>query len=330
MKNLREALVWNKERNGVRCNLCNFRCFVARDKPGKCKVRVNRGNRLFATFGLLDGLEFRRIEKSNAFHFLPGSDALFVSFHAPKEWQIPFELVKPSKRKVTPESLVKYAERKKSRAIVYTGIEPTLAFEFVRRTARLARRVNMKNVFVTMGMISEEAIKKFVRYIDAVVVHFFASGNKSFMKSFTLLKNPRPVYRTLLRFAKYRVHLEICNTIIPQIGDNLDDCRKLAQWIISKLNAEVPLHMLRFYPYDKLQDLPMTSLETLERCASVAKASGLRYVYMGKLVEHTDWENTYCYNCRELLIERKAGKVVRVSLHKDRCPVCGVKINVIL
>jgi len=50
-------------------------------------------------------------------------------------------------------------------------------------------------------------------------------------------------------------------------------------------------------------DRPATPVATLVRAREIGRQAGLRYVYVGN-IPGEEGENTYCYACRELLIER--------------------------
>ncbi|WP_238985487.1 hypothetical protein [Nitrosococcus halophilus] len=50
-------------------------------------------------------------------------------------------------------------------------------------------------------------------------------------------------------------------------------------------------------------DKSITPVTTLNRAMKIGKAVGLRYVYQGN-VPGEGGENTYCYQCQRLLIER--------------------------
>jgi pyruvate formate lyase activating enzyme len=76
-------------------------------------------------------------------------------------------------------------------------------------------------------------------------------------------------------------------------------------------------------------ELPPTPVSTLEKCIEESNKAGLRYVYIGNVPGH-DAENTYCYNCREQLITRFGTSIKKVNIAKDRCPNCGLKINILI
>lgn len=330
-------MLWHKERNGVRCELCARLCFIAKGKRGFCLVRINKNNKLYSlNYGKLCSVNVDPIEKKPMFHFYPGSKTLSIASVGCNfrcqfccNWQISHGMDSAPEEiegeDYTPDQIVELAEKKNCRSISYTYTEPTMFFEFAFQTAKLAHRSNIMNTFVTNGYMTEDAIKKISKHLDAATVDFKASADPEFYKKFMSVPDVKPIFNSLKRMKKQRIFIEITNLIIPQIGDSVEACRKLAQWI-SELDSDIPFHILQFHPSHKLLELPLTSTATLERCIQEARKTGLRYVYIGNVYEHPD-ENTYCYNCRELLIERSGMRVKKIHLIKDRCPTCGLRIN---
>jgi pyruvate formate lyase activating enzyme len=75
-----------------------------------------------------------------------------------------------------------------------------------------------------------------------------------------------------------------------------------------------------------MKDLTATPLQKLEKFAADAKTVGLRYPYIGEW--GSKFENTYCYNCRNVVIERTGSFINKMNLDNNRCPNCGFKINI--
>lgn len=325
-----EAQIWRKERNGIRCELCAVNCFISRDKIGVCGMRKNIGNNLFTSNNLLKALVIDTVEKRPLFHFYPGIKSLSISGDSPENWRIEHDRLPRVSRNMTPEQVVKMAEKEGVKVISYTYNEPTLFFEYMSKVAKLAHRSNIKNVLSTTGVISEEAVKRIAKYIDAAVVNFKASGNPEFMASHQVIRKPELIFAAMNQLKKQRVHIEVTNTIIPQIGDNLESCTRLAEHIVAELAPTVPFHILQFHPSGKFADLPFTPMSTLEAFAKEASRAGLRYVYIGNLIEPNEAESTFCYNCRELLIQRISGILKKNVMQKDRCPSCGVRIDIVV
>jgi pyruvate formate lyase activating enzyme len=66
----------------------------------------------------------------------------------------------------------------------------------------------------------------------------------------------------------------------------------------------------------------------LEKCADEARKAGLRFVYISNVPKNPN-QNTYCHNCREPLIIREGLSVRKINLSGNRCPNCGLGINVV-
>ena len=76
----------------------------------------------------------------------------------------------------------------------------------------------------------------------------------------------------------------------------------------------------------QLENLPATPVETLIKAREIAIAEGINYVYIGNVPGRAA-SNTYCPNCKALLIERKGYYVALNRVGKDgRCDLCGHKI----
>jgi len=337
-KDLQEAMFWTKERGKVKCNLCVKGCLIPEGKVGYCLVRKNIGNKLYSTnYSKVVATDVDFIEKKPFFHFYPNSNTLSVSCSGPvltsqfsEIWQINHDkLPIVSEKEYSPEDIITLAEKRNCKSITFTYVEPTVYFEFMYRTFKLAHRSNIKTTLVTNGYMTEDPVKKLCKYLDAVSFNVKASMNIEYMKKFTVLQDENHIYDTLKIFKKHRAHIEIANLIIPQIGDNIELCEKLADWINGELGGDVPFHLLQFIPDPSLTELPQTPMSTLERCAEVCRKAGLRYVYLSNVPQHQD-ESTYCYNCREVLIYRVASTVKKINLVKDRCPNCGVRINLVV
>lgn len=328
-------MLWLKEGNKIRCELCARRCVIPEGKEGFCRVRLNKKGVLYAlNYGRIVSMDVDPIEKKPLYHFYPGSSTLSISSVGCNfkcqfciNWELS-QFEKMTGKTYTPEDIIKIANNKGIKIIAYTYSEPTMFFEFAYRVSRIAKRYNIKNVFVTNGYITSEAIKKIGKYLDAVTVDLKASGNPEFYKKYMGVPDVRPIFSALRNFQKHRVFIEISNLIIPKVGDNPEDNHKLVEWIIDNLDSSIPYHILGFMPCYSMTDLPPTTLDILERFASDAQEVGLRYPYIGN-IWGSRFENTYCYNCGQPVIERTGIFVNKITLDNDRCPNCGFKINLV-
>jgi pyruvate formate lyase activating enzyme len=116
--------------------------------------------------------------------------------------------------------------------------------------------------------------------------------------------------------------------LIPGYNDKKDIILEMVRWIRENLGKETPLHFSAYYPAYKM-NAPPTEIKTLEMAAEIAE-NYLDYVYIGN-VRH-EKENTFCPNCKELLIKRFGFFVEKINLEEKNknfyCPNCGHKIPI--
>ncbi len=227
-----------------------------------------------------------------------------------------------------PEKVVVAAKENDCQGISYTYTEPTIFFEYAFDTARLAHKQGFFNTFVTNGYMTPEAVQLVAPVLDAATVDFKGGGDPKFYRKFSAVPSVEPIYDSLMEMKKHRIHIEITNLVIPKIGDSMERIRELAMWIGDNLGEDTPFHLLRFNPNYQMTDIPSTSLKMLEQACEVSRKMGLNYVYMGNVPGHR-YENTYCPNCRELLIKRFSFEIEKWRVTKNmRCPACGHTIAI--
>jgi pyruvate formate lyase activating enzyme len=95
------------------------------------------------------------------------------------------------------------------------------------------------------------------------------------------------------------------------------------------MGSDVPLHLSRFYPQYKFSHIPPTPVETLLRAREIARAEGIRYVYVGN-VPGEGYEDTVCPNCGKAVIKRVGYSVTSWNIDADHhCKHCGEPIPVV-
>jgi len=332
---MKEAMFYKKLKDSVKCGTCNRECVIPEGQLGFCRVRKNIKGILYSlTYGKICSIGIDPIEKKPLYMFASGSHALSIStvgcnFNCKFccNYQISQKWTDINGEEYTPKDIVDLAESYKCQGISYTYTEPTVQFEFAYDAAKLASKKGLYNMFVTNGYTRPEAIKEISRYLDAVTVDFKGSANPNFYKKFSQVPKVQPIFDALLAYKGNKVYIEVTDLLIPKIGDNLEDFKKLCKWIVDNLGNETPFHILQFFPTHELSDLPRTPLETLEKAYGIAKKEGMRYVYLGNVSHKT--ESTYCPSCGNLVIERTIMGVTGFFLKKDlKCPRCGNKIPI--
>ena len=110
------------------------------------------------------------------------------------------------------------------------------------------------------------------------------------------------------------------------LADELDAGRPLSPTQIGRLKQElgddVPLHFTAFHPDYRMMDRQPTPPETLFQARDIAIDSGLKYVYVGNVLD-VQRESTYCPGCGALLIERRRYDVGAYELDRNQCRFCG-------
>ena len=90
----------------------------------------------------------------------------------------------------------------------------------------------------------------------------------------------------------------------------------------NNIDKNIPLHFTRFFPDYKFNNVEPSPVMILEEAHSIAKQQGLKYVYLGNVFGHP-LENSYCYECDELLIERTGYGIELKFFQGNKCFTCG-------
>jgi pyruvate formate lyase activating enzyme len=328
-----EALLYEKVEGGkVRCNLCWHRCLVRPGGRGICGVRENQDGTLVSlVYGKAIARHVDSIEKKPLFHFLPGSRSYSIAT-AGCNFKCRFcqnsEIAQmPGDRNglilgenLPPERVVKEALAAGCASISYTYTEPTVYFEYARDCARLAVEAGLRNVFVTNGYMTPEAVELVSPWLSAANVDLKAMSAK-FYKDLCQAVHEN-VLTTLKRLREAGVLVEVTTLLIPGWNDGIDELRRLADFLCQTLGPETPWHVSRFHPAYRLLDALPTPAASLVQACRAGKEAGLRYVYMGN-VPGLGGEDTFCHNCQELLVQRTGFTVRKNTLVKGACPACG-------
>ncbi|MBN1664266.1 MAG: AmmeMemoRadiSam system radical SAM enzyme [Deltaproteobacteria bacterium] len=333
---MKEAILYDKiKNNDVRCRLCAHRCTIKPSGRGICGVRQNLEGVLYTSvYGLVCAANIDPIEKKPLFQVLPGSKSFsiatvgcnfsctFCQNHDIS--QMPRQAGRVAGRSSTPREIVDACIRSGCRSISYTYTEPTVFFEFALDTAKLAHEKGIKNIFVTNGYMTEDALDAISGYLDAANVDL-----KSFSDEFYKQRcgaRLKPVLNSLKKMKSMGVWVEVTTLLIPTLNDGNDDLMAIAEFIRS-LGVETPWHISRFHPQYQVLDLPMTPHQSIQGAFNIGKEAGLKYVYTGN-VPGDAGENTLCARCGELLIERNGYFIKRNTLQDgSSCPRCRSKLD---
>jgi len=332
---IQEAMLYDKLTDkGVRCYLCAHRCTIKPDRRGICGVRENRDGILYSlVYGTIIAENVDPIEKKPFFHVYPGSksysiatcgcnfNCAFCQNHEIS--QMPRSTSMIMGEDVSPAAIVAQAKKSGSKTIAYTYTEPTVYFELAYETAKIANSEGISNVFVSNGFLTEEAMEKIKPYLAAANVDLKSFRNEFYRKYCGA--RLQPVLDALRKMKELGIWVEITTLLIPSLNDTDDELQDIAGFIAA-LGKETPWHISRFHPQFKMLDTQVTPVSSLHRAVEIGKQAGLKYVYSGN-VPGDEGENTYCFHCHRLLIERFGFRIITNNLHGNKCKHCGTILD---
>ncbi len=330
----KEAMLYQKKENGaVHCKLCAHFCKIEDTEKGVCGVRYNLGGTLYTmTYGRTIARHIDPIEKKPLYHFLPGSRSYSMAaagcnFRCDfcQNWEI--SQIKGDAEPglpghpLTPEEIVNEATENRCESISYTYTEPTIFFEYAYDTAKLAKKADLKNVFVTNGYMTRDALDTIAPYLDAANVDLKA-WQDDYYKGHCQAR-VKPVLQTIRHMKELNIWVEVTTLVIPEENDSREDLEAIAGFI-SEVGNDIPWHISRFHPDYRFTNRPATPVETLRMAREIGKNAGLRYVYLGNVAGDN---NTYCPQCAKPVVRRPVGIAGEINMRDGKCVSCGGAIE---
>ncbi len=328
----KEAYFYASAEGTVQCLTCPHECELDPGDRSICRSKVNIGGKLYSiAYGNPCAAHVDPIEKKPLFHFYPKT-WIFSLAEAGcnfrclncQNWEISQSRPEDVEyMELFPDEVIYHTKKMGLRSIAYTYSEPVSYYEYMHDIAKLAHQEGIKNVMVSNGFINKEPLLELCKYLDGASVNL-----KSFSdRLYQCLNGGRlePVLRTFKILKEQGVWFEIVNLVVPTYTDDPDMVKRMCDWILRELGPDHPLHFLRFFPQYKLTMLPPTPVSVLEEFREIALKEGIWYVYIGNVPGHPG-TNTYCHNCKKLLIKREGYYIPEINIVNGRCKFCGEKI----
>lgn len=335
--NKKEALFYKKiDEKTIQCMLCSRNCVLSDGMWGFCKARKPQGGKHYSlVYGNPTAVHVDPIEKKPLFHFLPATTAFSIAtagcnFRCKycQNWQISqFSPGETINIYLPPGEVVKNAKENNCQTIAYTYTEPSIFYEYMLDTAKLAKIEGVKNMYHSNGSLNPEPAEELALYLDAADIdlkgftqEFYSEVTEGYLET---------VLNTLKILKRKNVWLEITTLIVPTLNDDLAKIKEMAIWIKENLGTDTPIHFSRFQPQYKLTNLYPTPVSTLEKAREVSMSVGLNYVYIGNVPGHLA-ESTFCPKCKKPVIRRVGYSILEINLDshgKSKCcqyPIAGV------
>ena len=291
-----ETRLQEKLPNGTtRCHLCLWRCKLGHGQRGFCQAHVNRNGTLYnLSYGIISSIDVGPIEAKPVRHYRPGTRVMSVGSYGCNfrcggchnldiSWGVAAldELARGQSTAayVTPRDLVAAARRHSADGIAFTYSEPAVWVEYVIDVSVAAHRAGLYTVYVSNSFVTDEALELMAPHVD-VLCSDIKSLRDDFYQGICRVARVEQVLASIEKAASLGIHVETRSNIIPTYNDDLQELRRIAEWIRDHLGADSPWHITRFFPAYRLSHLPATPGEILHAAAAAAREVGLNNVYV--------------------------------------------------
>lgn len=279
-------------REQVLCDVCPKFCKLREGQIGFCRARSNIGGKIVPiNYGQATSLALDPIEKKPLMRFCPGTYILSYgsygcNLRCPYCQNASISMAGPDNcphRVITPEGLTDLAvdlskQEPGNIGVAFTYNEPTVCFEFIRDTSKLLHEAGLKSVVVTNGGLVRTYADELLPHVDALNIDLKGFSNEFYR----YVKGEFDTVKEFIKAAvEHKCHVELTTLVIPTKNDDPEEIGREVEWIAS-ISPEIPLHLSRFFPRYKADDLPPTPAETIYRLKDIAEKK-LKYVYTGNL-----------------------------------------------
>jgi pyruvate formate lyase activating enzyme len=314
----------------VRCFACGHRCLIKEGKDGICRVRFNRDGVLYVPHGYVGALQLDPIEKKPFFHALPGELALSFGmlgcdFHCAycQNWVTSQALRDPEAisrpEDIGPKELVSLTHSHGAKVLATTYNEPLITSEWAVTIFREAKKSGLITAYISNGNGTPEVLDYIKPWVSLYKVDLKSFQDKQYRQLGGVLQN---VLDSIQRLHDKKFWLEIVTLIIPGFNDSDEELKDIANFLVS-VSPNIPWHVTAFHKDYKMTGPDNTPISTLVRASEIGYKAGLHFVYAGNIPGRVgSFENTYCPNCKTLLVERVGYQILQNKIRASHCPQC--------
>lgn len=271
----REAMYYECNEDKVMCTLCPHYCLLIEGEYGRCGVRQHINHHLIThNYGLISAVAIDPMSKKPLIRFMEGNEVLSIgsvgcnfdcSFCQNSDISNEFRDDLDYKH-LFPEEIVRLTREHKLKCIAYTYNEPTVFYELVYDTARLAHENGLANVLVTNGFINRKPLEHLLPYVDAmnIDVKTYDPGLYQDICGGRL----NPVLDTIALALEYQVHIELTCLIVPALFNDLNKTKQLFKEL-RDISGDVVIHISRYFPR-YLHDEAATKIEYMLKIQELA------------------------------------------------------------
>jgi pyruvate formate lyase activating enzyme len=325
------SLFYLEDDSRIRCVSCGHRCLIAEGASGICGVRQNVSGDLLVPRNFVAAKKIMPVEINTVYHVRPGKKSLIFGMFGCdmhcgycQNWKIsqaPRESRSMEPEPVTPQSLIEEAIAEGCEVICSAFNEPLITSEWANEVFAEAKRRKLVTMFVSDGNATPEVLRYLRPHLDVYRIDLKAGTEENYHqlggRLSVVLQSMREAYE--LGF-----WVEAVSLLVPYFNDHPSEIRFMAA-AVAQISPDIPWHVNAFLPNYKMTERPPTSFQILNLAAGIGYGKGLKYVYIGNLAG-SPLENTYCPECKNVLIERTNYSVTNCAVMNGSCPQCGYRI----
>lgn len=195
-------------------------------------------------------------------------------------------------------------------------------FEYAQNIAGLAHAAGLANVYKTNGFMTPAMLDLAGPYLDAANVDLKTFRAATYQR---LGGRLQPVLDSLRHLRALGVWLEVSTVVIPGTNDTDAELRDIAAFIAEALGRDTPWHVARFFLAYQMTDVPPTPLATLQRVRDIGRTVGLRYVYLGNVLEEGA-QDTLCVGCGTIVLQRRGTRLLTKTVQAGGYATCGTAL----
>jgi len=319
----------------LRCLACGHRCPIGAGFTGVCKVRFNRGGKLYAPYGYLNSLRCDPIEKKPFYHVRPGSHALSFGMlgcdlHCAycQNW-ITSQALRDARSttnftQIRPQQIVAAALSEGADAVISTYNEPLITAEWAVAIFGEARKVGLLTGFVSNGNATPQVLRYLRPWLDLYKVDLKSFNDRHYRE---LGGRLGPIIESIQLIHELGFWLEVVTLVVPGFNDSNAELTSIATFLAG-VSTEIPWHVTAFHQDYRMRWRENTTAATLLRAAEIGRGAGLKFVYAGNLAGGVGvWENTRCPGCGATVIRRRGFRVMENQISDGGvCPKCRTRI----
>ncbi|SMC99837.1 hypothetical protein [Sporomusa malonica] len=321
----------------MKCNYCEWRCDLGPQTLGVCRMYHLSEGAIKERFPhKWRTYDIAQIESLPFYHAYPGSRSMtlgtvgsnigcsyytntYITKEDPASLQGRIRMYN-----FTPAELIHMAQKLGCHNIVFNVNEPTVSLPSLLEVSHYAKKAGIPLGCLTNAYMTEEATVLFASMFSFININLLGLSS-CFCRNSLGIPDSLPILRNVAALANL-CHLEVSTPVIQSVNDHELD--EIAAFLLAT-DRYIPWHVFSLLPEHKTKEIASSSIDSTHAILTKYRKV-LPYVYFHNFID-SDWVNTQCPCCEQLVIERIGGNCL-TGYHclETRCPRCGQDISILV